>query len=120
MKETKIALTCHEGVFVFDKEKIVMCEVVKNYTTFHFADGSHKTLSCTLGKIEKQLENEFFFKVNISNLINVKLIEKICNDSEDKIILSNEREIPISKKKKKELIDYLKANMVFISSNGAK
>jgi two-component system LytT family response regulator len=101
MEQQKIALSCLEGIFVFNLENLIRCETIKSYTTFYFYDSTHKTLTCSLCKVIEQIDNENFYRVHSNHLINIKFIKSIHYNSEDKIVMSDKTGIPVSRRKRK-------------------
>jgi two-component system LytT family response regulator len=116
MEQQKIALSCLEGIFVFNLENLIRCETIKSYTTFYFYDSTHKTLTCSLCKVIEQIDNENFYRVHSNHLINIKFIKSIHYNSEDKIVMSDKTGIPVSRRKKKDLMEFLKTKMIYIGS----
>jgi two-component system LytT family response regulator len=67
-------------------------------------------VSKNIGDIEKELPEQLFFRCHHSYLINAKHIKKIELSRSGSIICSNDQVLPISQRKKKEFLDFLKNN----------
>ncbi|MFK7774014.1 MAG: LytR/AlgR family response regulator transcription factor [Saprospiraceae bacterium] len=71
----KISLPTSEGYFFVEIKNIVRCEAQGNYTQFYFKDGSKVLVSKTLKGYESILSDLHFFRINRSQLVNLKCIK---------------------------------------------
>lgn len=83
---------------------ILYIEGMQNYVKLHFEDRT-LTIHQTLISLEQMLPKSFFFRVHKSYIVNVSHIDSVSGNR----LFINEKEIPISPTKKKELYD----NIVF-------
>lgn len=111
---TKHVLTEESRVFVKDGEKcwfvrvgdINLFESEGNYTKIHFKDEKpliHKSLTY----LEERLDDDLFFRVNRSQMINLKKIGKVDPwfSNTIKITLSNGREVEVSRRQTRQFRD---------------
>ena len=93
-----------EGMQAIPSFKIVRFEADRNYSWVHGTFGKSLCISKNLGFYEPQLENCGFFRVHHSHLISIFQIHKI-NRSESTVLMSDGHLVPISREKKKRLLE---------------
>ncbi len=105
----RIVLT-HRGQQVVKKlTEILYCEADSNYTIFHFTEGEKIVTSKTL-KEYQQLFQTGFLRVHAKYLVNSAEISSICT-AKDLIALKNGKYIPVSRRKKTEVINLLRKHV---------
>lgn len=87
-------------------EDILFCQGDSNYTHVHFIKRHKMTVATTLGILEERLTAEGFVRVNRSELVNRNYIE---NYDGYQITLSNGATLPISRRRRKGVRQYLEA-----------
>jgi two-component system LytT family response regulator len=107
-KENKrIVLKTAEQIHVVRIKDIIRLESDKNYTTF-FLDGNVSILvSKTLKEYDDLLTEYGFLRVHQSHLVNVECIDKFDKREGGYLILRNKASVPVSTRKKEELIKLL-------------
>lgn len=85
--------------------QIIRCEASSNYTKIYLQDESSILASKTLKEYEAILSSTGFLRVHKSHLVNAFFIERIVNKSE--LILSNNDRIPISRRRKELINNWL-------------
>lgn len=75
-------------------EKIVYLKANSNYTDVYYDDKKH-TIYGTLGSLESKLETSKFMRIHRSFVVNLDHVQK--GISNDRLIMSNEHEVPIGK-----------------------
>lgn len=103
--DSKLSLADSKGIHIIDVSNILYCEASGNYTTLYFQNGEHQMFTKNLKHLENKLTGYNFFRVYKSYLINLKHVKSISNDDGGIVIMINKKEIPISRFKKKELIE---------------
>jgi two-component system LytT family response regulator len=102
----KIVISSSESLEVISLRNILYFKSESNYTKIRLTCGSEHLVSKTLRIFESKL-NKNFLRVHNSYIINLRHIEsysfQTCN-----ILLQEEIIIPVSRRKKAELISYLK------------
>ncbi len=83
-------------------KNIIYCEAAGNYTFIHTTDGEKYLTSKHLKRIEDIIEDEAFFRVHRSTLINMRHVKNISKDAT--IYMSNDDEILTSVRNKKKVI----------------
>ncbi len=105
--EYKLAISTAEGVFFYLPSEIIRCEGESNYTRF-FPDGLKPLMvSHTLKDYESILTDYGFLRVHKSHLVNMKYVSKI--DREGSLWLQNGDCVPVSRRRKEEVMRYLKS-----------
>jgi two-component system LytT family response regulator len=105
-KDFKLALSTTEGVFFYAPSEILYCEGENNYTRFTFTNNKHMLVSKTLGEYEDLLVEHGFLRIHKSYLINAKYVSKV--DREGILLMSNSRQLTISKRRKEMVMTALK------------
>ena len=104
----KISLHTLHKVIVVDINNIVRCQSDNNYTMFHFLDNSKILVSKTLKYYADILKDVNFLRVHQSHLINKIYIKEFIKSDGGYIVLSNRKTIPVSVRKRAEILESLK------------
>ncbi len=103
----KIVLKTINTLYVYEIEKIVRCESDRNYTNFYI-DGEEKiTISRSMKEFEDMLLEFNFMRIHNSHLVNLNYIKRFLKDELICVLEDNTR-IPVSIRKKEELINALR------------
>ena len=105
----KLVLSTTNQVYFVDIKTIVRCEADHNYTIFHLADDSKIMVSKTLKEYEGILKKHNFFRTHQSHLVNFNFVVSYIKDDGGMLALSTNDNVPISRRKKDEVIAKLKA-----------
>jgi two-component system LytT family response regulator len=73
----KLSFRNISGIVFIDPDDIIFIEASGNYSIFHLTGGKTETVTMLLGKIEEQIDNERFFRISRSALINLDFIKKV-------------------------------------------
>lgn len=103
----KIAIPTNEGFNIHEINEVVRCHSNGNYTMIYFSDGSKILSSKTLKFFDDMFENQGFERVHNSHLVNVNHIKKYISADGGFLKMSDESEIPISQRKKAQVIQAL-------------
>jgi two-component system LytT family response regulator len=103
----KMTLKTADSIHVINIADIVCCEADRNYTEFHLITGEKIVVSRSLGEYEDMLPVESFLRVHQSFLVNVAYIKRYDKTDGGFLITVNEKTIPVSTRKKDQLIQYL-------------
>ncbi len=105
-KPKKIILKNVEAVHVVSIAEIVAISADNNYSLFNLSDGREILVSKTLKSYDEKLQRHGFFRIHQSHLVQLDSIISV-DKINDTVRLSNQKELPISQRKKKMLLDYL-------------
>jgi two-component system LytT family response regulator len=100
----KLALSTSEGIFLYDTKEIVVLEASSNYTKFFFVNQKQLVVAKTMKEYEDILLEHQFLRVHKSYLVNKAHVIKV--DKEGVLELSNKLHIPISRRRKSEILQW--------------
>jgi two-component system LytT family response regulator len=103
----KISLHTSEKIIVVQLSEIIRCKSDNNYTTFHLENGQKILVSKTLKYYADMLKEHQFLRVHQSHLINTKYIKEFIKSDGGYIILKDKSNIPVSVRKRTEVIEAL-------------
>ena len=104
----RISLHTQDKIIVVNIEDIIRCNSDNNYTTFYFKDNSKILVSKTLKYYADILKDYNFLRVHQSHLINKSEIKEYIKSDGGYLILKNGANIPVSVRKRAEVIQTLK------------
>ena len=103
----QISLNTQDKITVVDINNIIRCKSDNNYTTFYLKDKTKILVSKTLKYYADILKDNGFIRVHQSHLINQKEIKEFIKSDGGYIILKDNSNIPVSVRKKAEVINLL-------------
>ena len=106
--DKKLVLKTLEKIHIISVNEIVHCQADNCYTTFYLESGESILVSRGIREFEEMLTRYGFFKPHQSYLINLKFLRKVDKTDGGFLILSNNSKIPLSTRKKMELMEILK------------
>lgn len=107
--EKRIGINSTKDIKYLKLGDIVRCEANGNYTTFILTEGERQLSSKPIKEYEELLEEFHFLRVHKSHLINLNHVKSFVKNDGGFIIMSDELEIPISKNKKEDFLQRMKA-----------
>jgi two-component system LytT family response regulator len=108
-KNKNLAIPTFEGVVFLEIEKIIRCEAEGNYTNFFLNDGNRFVSSKTMKEYEDLLVNNGnFIRVHRSHIVNIEYVKEFRN--EGSLIFKDNTVIPISRRRKEEVVKKLSAD----------
>jgi len=105
--EMRLCLPTMKGFMILKLDDIVFCEAERSYTVFHLEDrGDKKTVmvSKPLLDYENMLVDTSFFRIHKSFLINLKHVKEYQRGEGGIVIMSNNTEIEVSRRKKEQFL----------------
>jgi two-component system, LytTR family, response regulator len=106
-KSRKIAIPDGEGYIFIAINEIIRCESDGNYTQIIMDSGKRFLASKTLGEFEDLFGDESFFRVHRSHLINLEKIKKYLKGEGGYVILEDNSQVEVSRRKKAEFLEKL-------------
>jgi two-component system, LytTR family, response regulator len=100
-QKDKFLLTNYNETEFIDYSDILFFEANGNYTYCHLVSGK-KTISKSIGEIEKQLNEEKFMRTHHSFIVNLSKIEKFNKGRSGVLFLYGGAAIPVSQRKMKD------------------
>lgn len=107
---SKIGFSTQEGIFIIEIRDILFLRATGNYTEVHLNNGKMILISKTLKLIEELLPDAGFKRCHQSYVINLDEVVML----KDFILLTNDIEIPISRRKKNEFKSWFLRKIAFV------
>lgn len=106
---TKLVINTLDSVHVINIADIIYCESDKGYTTFYLRNKEKVIASKILSKYEAILPKTQFMRIHQSFLVNLEHILRYEKRDKNCVVTTNNYEIPVSHRLKRQLIDYFDA-----------
>lgn len=104
----KIALQTTEGISVFELKNILKCSADGSYTSVHFTNKKKLLFSKPLKEFEELLSHSGFIRIHHSHIINLNHVISFVNKDGGYIVMSDNSTLPVSHRKRKQLVEALK------------
>lgn len=105
-QKKKIVIPSSDGLEFVKINEIIFCQGVDGYTKVHFEHKKPILSSQSIGHFNKLLENQNFYLIHKSFLINLDHIEKYLN--EGYVLLTNNHKAPVSRNRRSDFLNNLK------------
>lgn len=105
-QQKKIIIPSQDGLEFVKIEEIIFCEGSEGYTKIHFQNSSTILSSYSIGHFVTLLQNQGFYLIHKSFLINIDCIEKYLN--EGYVVLVNNNKLPVSRSKRSDFLNVLR------------
>lgn len=109
----KLCLPVLNGFQIIEIEQIIYCEASDSYTIFYLTDNIKVIASKPLSEYSNLLENNNFFRIHRSYLINMEHIRSYAKGEGGVVTMRNGAEIEVSRRKKVEFLT--KINLLYKS-----
>ena len=107
----RISLSTKNSIFFIATKDILYCKNNNSSTTFFIKNGDPVVISKGIKAVEKLLEGNDFIRPHQSYLVNRIHISHVDKTKPCSLVLSNQERIPISTRKRKEIIDMIKGDI---------
>lgn len=107
-KKIKLCIPSLKGFQVVNITDILYCESDTNYTNFYFANRSVICSSKPIHEYETMLEDSNFVRIHKSFLVNLEHVKEYLKGEGGSIILNNNKEIEVSRRRKDLLMAKMK------------
>jgi two-component system LytT family response regulator len=111
--EMRLCLPTQKGFSIVKLEEIVYCEAQRSYTRFHLLNNKFITVSNPLFDYDKVLTDTTFLRVHKSFLINLLHVKEYTRGEGGTVIMSNNMEIEVSRRKKKQFLIKIKESFKY-------
>ncbi|MCB0661677.1 MAG: response regulator transcription factor [Saprospiraceae bacterium] len=105
----KITLPTMDGLIFVDLEQIIRCEAQNNYTKFYLLNNENYLVSRTLKYYEGLLNDFNFFRINRTDIINLKYIKMLQKGKKLRIAMSDGAQLNLSDSRKDEFLETIGA-----------
>jgi two-component system, LytTR family, response regulator len=107
-KHSRLAVPTNDGLVFLNVDQILYCEATGNYTNIHMDDGRKFVVSRTLKEYENLLEEQDFFRIHNSFLINLNCLKKYIRGEGGQVVMNNDQALDVSKSRKKSFLEKIK------------
>lgn len=107
-QKPKICITSLKGFQVIKLSDIIYCEASRNYTIFHLENQKPICASKTVYDYEVLLEDSGFARIHKSFLVNLEHVKEYNRGEGGTVILSNNYELEVSRRKKEVFLGKMK------------
>ena len=111
LQPSAISVNTGNQLLLLPTDDIIRIEGNNNYSDFYCFSRPKLTVSKTLKEFEKQLIHAGFYRVHQSHLINLKHITSVIPGS-DKVMMKNNHVVEISRRKKQDFLQKIKASSI--------
>ena len=108
VQKMKICITSLKGFQVVNLSDILYCEASSNYTNFHFTNRPVICASKPIHEFEELLADCNFIRIHKSWVVNLEHVKEYIRGEGGTVILSNGKELEVSRRKKESFIDRMK------------
>jgi two-component system LytT family response regulator len=106
--EMKLCIPDMKGFRVVELADVIYCESESSYTVFHLLSGQTITTSKSIMEYELLLEHSGFCRIHKSFLVNLQHIREYVRGEGGSVILTNDRTIEVSRRKKEVFMTRMK------------
>ena len=107
-QKMKLCIPSLKGFQVVQIQDIIYCEASSNYTNFHFTNRLTICASKPIHEYEELLEDCNFIRTHKSFMVNLEHVKEYVRGEGGTIILSNNHEVEVSRRKKDMLMTRMK------------
>lgn len=105
---SRVSFPTLEGFELVDPDSIIRIQAKGTRSIAHLMSGDELDLSKNLKVIEELLEGGDFLRIHHGHLVNINKVKKYVHIDGGFVIMDDGREVEVSRRKKKELLDRLK------------
>ena len=103
----KIILRNSDNLHIINVNDIIYCQSDNSYTTFYINNADKILMSKSIKEYSDMLAEYGFFRSHQSFLVNLQHITRLCKHDGSYLILSNNKQVPVSTRQKAKLISIL-------------
>jgi two-component system LytT family response regulator len=107
-QKMKLCIPSLKGFQVIELDDILYAESSGNYTNLYFANLQNVCTSKPMHEYEKLLEDAGFVRIHKSILVNLLHVKEYVRGEGGSVILSNNKEIEVSRRKKDQFLTKMK------------
>lgn len=108
VQKMKLCIPSIKGFQVVEIQDIIYCEASSNYTNFYFTNRPSLCASKPIHEYEELLKDSHFARIHKSYLINIEHIKEYVRGEGGSIMLSDGKELDVSRRKKDLLMSRMK------------
>lgn len=104
----RLIVESRKGLKFIKVDQIVYCQADGNYTKIFLECGDHVLATKKLKEIEAILDESIFYRIHHSHIINLNFLASLKNETGLQIILTDGKELEVSKRKKSDFMNLFK------------
>ena len=108
-QKMKLCIPSLKGFQVIDIQDIIYCEASSNYTNIYFTNRPSICASRPVHEYEELLEDAGFSRIHKSYVVNLEHVKEYLRGEGGSVLLSNGKELEISRRKKEEFLLRMKS-----------
>jgi two-component system, LytTR family, response regulator len=112
-QKMKLCIPSLKGFQVVEIQDIIYCEASSNYTNFHFTNRPVICASKPIHEYEELLEDCNFIRTHKSFMVNLEHVKEYIRGEGGTLLLSNNHEVEVSRRKKDILMTRMKSYYKF-------
>lgn len=106
-RNKKIGIPDGDSLIFINIQDLIRCHSDGSYTSFHLVSGKKILASKPIGEYEELLQEERFFRIHRSYLVNLDHIKKYVKGEGGYVVMSDGAEVEVSRRKKNDFIAVL-------------
>jgi len=103
-----VALPMKSGYKLVQQNQILYCKASGNYTEVFFENESSLLIARKLKETANSLANDWFLRIHQSYLVNMRFATQYLRKSGGQLMMSDGKQLPISKTHKAEVLGFFK------------
>jgi len=103
----KLKIQTKDKIRFYKSNEIIRFEAKQDKTIIFLSNNTTSEIDESIEGIEQQLQNFSFIRIHKNHIINVNFISKIYGNFDNQIELTNGETIPVTKNRKKQIMDSL-------------
>lgn len=107
-QKMKLCIPSLKGFQVVEIQDIIYCEASSNYTNFHFSNRPVLCASKPIHEYEELLGDCNFIRIHKSFMVNLEHVKEYIRGEGGSVVLSNNHEVEVSRRKKDMLMTRMK------------
>lgn len=107
-QDMKLCIPSVKGFQVVELKDILYCEASGGYTNIYFTDGRFVCSAKTILEYDELLSGAGFTRIHKSFLINLKHVKEYIRGEGGSVILSNSKEVEVSRRRKEIFLGQMK------------
>ncbi|MGQ0829501.1 MAG: LytR/AlgR family response regulator transcription factor [Bacteroidota bacterium] len=106
-KLKKVGIPDGDGLIFINLTEIIRCDSDGNYTYFLLTNGKKIVASRTLGEYEQMFNDDNFFRVHRSHLINLEHVKKYIKGEGGYVVMTDNSQVEVSRRNKNDFLEKL-------------
>lgn len=101
----KIALPTNDGIAFLNVDQIIRIESESNYSFVFLVSGEKVCITKTLKQVEEALEDQPFYRVHQSHIVNLHHIQKFVREDGGYLVMSDRSNITVARQRKEGFLE---------------